>query len=218
MKSSRALVITSHRNNSVALDTLRESLLGAERLIDIIVVIGGYAAYDIVRDHRVTTVYSPYNSIDFTGLLALLDMPSLQHDSYFYMHDTTRAGSTFVHKVLAIPEDTTTASFQWPSMNIGIYTHTILVKSKETLDSFRNTEESLAHIFKSKCVAFEDCIFRENKEQHLWLSTMHPDGHGDHPMDCYGSGVLRRVEYYPSMDMYKMKANWEIKDTYELRA
>jgi hypothetical protein len=28
------------------------------------------------------------------------------------------------------------------------------------------------------------------------------------PTDYYNTGTLRRVEYYPNLDLYKMKANW----------
>ena len=28
------------------------------------------------------------------------------------------------------------------------------------------------------------------------------------PIDYYNSGVMRIVEYYPNIDLYKIKANW----------
>ena len=217
----RALVITSHRNNAIALTHILESL-GNERDIDIIVVIGGNDdVYTVTRESNITTIHSPYNSIDYTGLLALVDLahlPHLAHRSYFYIHDTTRAGPGFLRHVMHIPHDTVTASFRWPSMNIGLYSHEFLMNHTDTLDLFRNTDtsEDTAHTFKTKCVDFEDCLFRQNTETHVFLSNTPPEVCGA-PTEYYKTGVTRLVEYYPTMDLYKIKANWMVKEKYELR-
>jgi hypothetical protein len=214
----RALLITSHKNNAPALEHLFESLVHCEGIdrVNVIAVVGGYDTFSIGTRGPFTLVQVPHNSIDFTGLLAVLDTPELHHESYFYMHDTTRAGPRFVQRVMDLPDTTQSASFRFPSMNIGLYSHTLLEDSKNLLETFRNTNESRAQDAKRRCVEMEDCIFRSNAT-HQFLSTGPPLVQGE-PRDYYGSGVPRRVEYYPSMDLYKIKANWYVKSAYQLSA
>lgn len=222
---SRALVVTSHVNNSRALCHALESIRSQpmQTVKSVIVVVGGYddGPYKVYESGDVVRIHAPHNSIDFTGLIALVDLekdPRVRHDSYFYIHDTTRIGPHFMDRVYNIPPKTSTASFMWPSMNMGLYAHKTLVKFKDTLENFRNEVNTThsAQVFKNKCVVFEDCIFRANIEEHVWLSTAPPEIQGG-ATDYYGNGVRRIVEYYPTMDLYKIKANWEVKDAYELQ-
>jgi hypothetical protein len=219
---NRAILITSHKNSSKALDHLIESLQLCPGIdgIDVIAVVGGHAAYAVEKIETCTVVRAPHNSIDFTGLLAVaVDMPGyFNYDSYFYLHDTTCVGPRFVKCVLALPHSLSTASFAFPSMNMGLYSRTVLEESKDLLETFRNTDESRAQQFKARCVAMEDCIFRATLAlgpHHHFLSTGPPLLQGP-PRDYYGCGVLRQVEYYPSVDVFKIKANWYVKSTYQL--
>ena len=214
---TRALLITSHTHNAHALDHLFESLVrceGIDGFKNVIAVIGGHDTYSVGKRGVFTIVHVPHNSIDFTGLLTVLDTTELQHDSYFYIHDTTVAGPRFAQRVLGLPDTTTSASFRFPSMNIGLYSHALLEDSKTLLETFRNTDESRAQEAKRRCVDMEDCVFRSNRT-HQFLSTEPPLVQAE-PTEYYGTGVLRRVEYYPTMDLYKIKANWYVKPTYEL--
>lgn len=220
----RALLITSHKNNTRALEHLFESLDACSRIgdIDVIAVIGGYEKYYTVEKRGAYTLLkAPHNSIDFTGLLAMLDTQyGCVYDSYFYIHDTTRAGPRFIQCILDLPPSLDSASFAFPSMNIGLYSRTVLEESKDLLETFRNTDvvnESLAQQFKKKCVEMEDCIFKKQQAHthHFFLSTGPPQLDGE-PRAYYGSDVMRHVEYYPEMDLYKIKANWYVKPSYQL--
>jgi len=208
---TRALVITSHARNATARQECLRSLPSPSPL-PIIVVIGGHDAHDAFEENGVTVVHVTHNSIDFTGLIALLELPALRHDSYFYVHDTTRAGPGFIDRILSLP-DYDTASFALPSMNIGLYSHAALERHRDTVLGFKNTCEC-DHEHKKLCVAQEDCVFRANRANHVFLTAFRA-GHGP-PQDYYGTGVLRVAEYYACVDLWKLKANWELKETYEL--
>lgn len=227
--SSFPLVLNSHKNNGHALEHLLESLEKCPEYahVDITVVIGGHATYSIrhVERHKTPTIFktityveSPYNAIDYNGLLALIDLPELHRKAYFYLHDTTRAGPAFLKRLMKIPHNTSSASFRWPSMNIGYYSHDLVEKHKEILQSFRNRDiesEKVAQELKAKCVEHEDCIFKLN-DDHIFFSLDSPLVLGE-PHDYYGTSTQRILEYYASMDLYKVKANWYGKPVYELR-
>ena len=34
--------------------------------------------------------------------------------------------------------------------------------------------------------------------------------------DWYGTDIKRRIEYHPSLDLYKSKSNWEVKSWMEI--
>ena len=215
------LIITSHKNNAVALDHLFDSLEQCDGIddIDVIAVVGGYGG-DTYEDGgkrgNFRILRAPHNSIDFTGLLAIVDTQLGSRDSrYFYIHDTTRAGPRFVHCLKALPATLQTASFAFPSMNMGLYSRTVLEEQRHLLETFRNTDDSCAQKFKARCVDMEDCIFRGNLDNHSFISEGPPLLQGP-PRAYYDTGALRQVEYYPAMDLYKIKANWYVKPTYQL--
>lgn len=218
MSNKRALLVTSHKNNGSALGHFLSHLRLCEGYgtIDVYCVVGGYDAYTTEEKDGVTYVYSPYNAIDYTGLLAVFDLPELVYESYFYVHDTTRPGPSFLKKILALPSTLSTASFHWPSMNIGLYSRDVLYEHKALLDPFRNDSSSVdrALRLKARCVECEDCIFRANAEHHVFFSFGPPAVEG--PVDYYGNGTPRIIEYYETVDLYKIKANWYVKPRYEL--
>ena len=218
-----AVLITSHKDNTVALDHLLESLAncpGIEKL-KIVIVAGGYHENEeyTVSQHPLGAVLiqSPYNSIDFTGLLAVLDIPDIMdHESYIYVHDTTRVGLHFVECVLGLAPGLKSASFKFPSMNMGLYSRDVIHASRDLLETFRNADPSreAAQKMKTRCVQMEDCIFRSHAEGHTFLS-FEPPGVSS-PVDYYGNGIPRIVEYYPALAVYKIKANWYTKSIYQL--
>jgi hypothetical protein len=182
--------------------------------LDVIAVVGGYEEYVVRKRGTYTILHAPHNSIDFTGLVAILDLDLVQYASYMYIHDTTRAGPRFVQCVLDLPPDIKSASFRFPSMNMGLYSRSVVYESKDLIESFRNTDDTAVSRCKSRCVEMEDCVFKAHIKDHMFLSSSLPVVQG-HPTPYYG-GSSRLVEYYPDMDLYKIKANWYVKPTYEL--
>lgn len=72
------IVINSHINSNIALTHLLESLKEYDFYsFPIIVVIGGYYHlnnYEIKEDNHITYIYANHNSIDFTGLITLMEL------------------------------------------------------------------------------------------------------------------------------------------------
>lgn len=215
------IVINSYvKNTEVALKKLLNSFPHKE--INLIIFIGGNTAADYVieQSESATTVYCPHNSIDFTGLISLIELEkklkSFNH--FFYLHDTCVAGKDFISKLKSInKEPSKSYSLKFPSMNMGIYEYEFLIQNKEKILEFKNLshKEKDAQIFKQKCVKSEDFIFKLNEKNHIFLNSKRIV---EEPCDYYKTGVLRRVEHYLGLDLYKIKANWSgSKTNYELR-
>lgn len=211
------IVINSHVDSKIAL----QHLLGSIKEYNIhsysfpiIVVIGGY--YDLpnykiiksVNNKNITYIYANHNSIDFTGLIALLELYYNDTNEYYmYLHDTCKIGKDFYHKLNSIHLSNVSSikinkSF---SMNIGIYSQNIINRFTQFLLSKKNTDDNKRMYFKSSDYG-EDYIFN-NDPNNIVLDNY--DGWKyTGPVDYYGTGTMRIVEYYPNLDLYKIKANW----------
>lgn len=218
--SARAIVISSHEPNAPALNKLLESLRPqCQGKIDIVVVIGGCAWDEPLSIHESGMYFElrcMHNSFEYTALIELLHR-DLAWDRYFLLHDTCVAGDTCVDKILeACPDnEECTVSFNFPSMNIGWYSTKTLNMHKTWLESMKCTDPGLLHVAKSRAVDFEDYVFKRQhqKGMHRFLGRVTCVSG---PTDYYGTGVDRVVEYYASLDVYKIKANWYVRDVYQL--
>jgi hypothetical protein len=215
------IVINSYIKNTIALNHLLDSMKQQSEFTryDVFVMIGGYynnKCYEIYRSvekvDNITYIRCNHNSIDFTGLITLLELYSKNEDEYyFYLHDTCKIGDNFFKKLESI--DLTNVSSiklnKWFSMNMGIYSQKIINQSKEFLLSKKNTDESRSMEF--KCVNFqEDFIFNNDPNNILLDNYDGPECNGEQ-VDYYNTGTMRIVEYYPNIDLYKIKANWREK-------
>ena len=79
------IVINSHSKSNIALQHLLESLKENDiNYCDVIVVIGGHYNlnnYEITKDENITYIRANHNSIDFTGLITLLELYSNTNES-----------------------------------------------------------------------------------------------------------------------------------------
>lgn len=204
------IVINSHINGTIALDHLLESMKLYEDFnnYEIIIVIGGYYKnndYEIKKEENITYIYCNHNSIDFTGLIALLELYHEKKDHYFYLHDSCKIGCQFYEKLKSINTNISSMKINKNfSMNMGIYSQDIINKFKDFLLSKKNTDET-------KCMEFkintnEDHIFNNDPTNILLENYNNWIYYG--PIDYYKTGTMRIVEYYPTLDLYKIKANW----------
>ena len=206
------IVINSHTKSNIALTTLLESLKENDiDYCDIIVVIGGHYNlnnYEITKDENITYIRANHNSIDFTGLITLLELYNNTNEYYVYLHDTCKIGKNFYNKIKSI-DLTNVSSIKINknfSMNIGIYSQIIINKFKDFLLSKKNTNENECMKFKSDGIVDEDYIF--NRDQNNKLLDNYDGWNYTGPSDYYNTGTMRIVEYYPNLDLYKIKANW----------
>ena len=100
------IVINSHSKSNIALQHLLESLRENDiNYCSIIVVIGGYYSlsdYEITKDENITYIRANHNSIDFTGLITLLELYNNTNEYYLYLHDTCKIGKNFYNKLKSI--------------------------------------------------------------------------------------------------------------------
>ena len=207
------IVINSHAKSNIALQHLLESLKENDivNYLDVIVVIGGHYNlnnYEIIQNENITYIHANHNSIDFTGLITLMELCNNDiNEHYVYLHDTCKIGKNFYNKIKSI--DLTNVSSikinKHFSMNIGIYSQKIINEFKEFLLSKKNNNENECMNFKS--VNFnEDYIF--NNDANNKLLDNYDGWNYTGPTDYYNTGTMRIVEYYPNLDLYKIKANW----------
>jgi hypothetical protein len=219
------IVINSYKSNSQAMNKLIDSLKKCEEFnnYEILVFIGGY--YDnkeyIVEttDNNIKYIFCNHNSIDFTGLIGIMEyLPIKEDEYYFYLHDTTVVGSNFLKNLNNINlnnNDVTTLSLRpTMSMNIGIYSNKIIHDLKDILLEQKNTDENKSQEYKKQGVKNEDIIFHNDKNNKL-INNKDNFVNVSEPYDFYNTGTMRVVEYY-DIDLYKIKANWYIKNDYEL--
>jgi hypothetical protein len=205
------IVINSHTKSNIALQHLLESLKENDiNYCDVIAVIGGYYNlnnYEISKDENITYIHANHNSIDFTGLITLLELYNNTNEYYVYLHDTCKIGKNFYNKIKSI-DLTNVSSIKINkkfSMNIGIYSQRIINEFRDFLLSKKNTNEN--ECMKYKSVDFnEDYIF--NNDQNNKLLDNYDGLNYTGPSDYYNTGTMRIVEYYPNLDLYKIKANW----------
>ena len=217
------IVINSHKSGTIALNKLLDSLKKCDEFknYSIIIFIGGYYdnddGYYENKDENITYVYCNHNSIDFTGLISILEYLPKKDEYYFYLHDTTVVGPSFLKNLNDIDLKNVTSMRLRPkvSMNMGIYSNELIHNSRDILNEFKNTDENKLQYYKNKGVNDEDIIFNNDNNSKI-INNKDNFVSVSEPYDYYNTGVMRIVEYY-NIDLYKIKANWESKEKYELK-
>jgi hypothetical protein len=150
--------------------------------------------------------------VDFTGIVSVLDL-DLEADYWFALHDTTRAGPSFYERVsrAAVAGNAVALTSDGPSMNMGAYAWPYLKSRRdEILERFKNVDYSPEGTQRVKKLNVDT-------EDALLVGGVAFNGSGrvtTGPADHYATGTPRIVEYFPDVDLYKMKANWTCKDAY----
>jgi hypothetical protein len=206
------IVINSHTKSNIALQHLLESFKENNiNLCDVIVVIGGHynlANYEIIKDEYITYIHANHNSIDFTGLITLMELYNDNINEYYvYLHDTCKIGNNFYNKIKSIDLNNVSSIKirNCCSMNIGIYSQRIINDFKDFLLSKKNTNEHKCMEYKS-INNDEDYIF--NNDKNNFVLDNYEGYNYTGPTNYYNTGTMRIVEYYPNIDLYKIKANW----------
>jgi hypothetical protein len=213
------IVINSHKNSSLALEVLLKSFSDFKSKPDIIICIGGFydsIPYNIEKKDNITTIKCNHNSIDWTSFITLLETNIVTDGHIFYMHDTCKVGPNFLQnltKINLVNVSTMSISDKSKNMNMGFYSISYLKKQRPFIIQQKNTSEARIQEFKKKAIQTEDYLFNKNPNN---KKLNGPVTISD-PTDFYGTGVLRIVKYFETIDLYKIQANWQQSDTYELR-
>jgi hypothetical protein len=220
------ILINSHRDSTVARDRLLTDLaacLPPSEPCPIIVVVGGYTEQpepyevDMTLDKHITWIRARENAIDFTALLAVIDLYAHDTDAiYMYLHDTTSVTPTFLRTVATIEMVGCHTMRLNPvtSMNMGLYRQSYLNTFVAQCETCRSTGDVLRD--KARCIEMEDWFFKQDPTCRLigrGLTAVLPKA------DVYGTGVERISEVYGDVGVTKYKANWHVRPDgqYELR-
>jgi hypothetical protein len=196
--------ISSHKKHA---EKLIKSLLKCGVKNDqILVVVGGAEFEQTIRKNNITYAYVNHNSYDHTGLIYLLESNNT-NPWWWVLHDTTEVGSNFLnliakrgctHDHIAIGDE------GW--LNMGLFSLKFITECKNYILSLKNCSKLRA-------------ILSERVYPKLTESSSYCGRHGFSFLahrDVYGDGVIRRVIYYPEIDLYKYQSFYiEKKETLE---
>ena len=214
------IVINSHKNFTIALNILLKSLKENKlyEYYNFIVIIGESSSFSIEKIGNITYVYETHNSIDFTGLLTLVDHPYIRKsDICFYMHDTCITGKNFLSILdnINLDEITTMSMKDLPSQNIGFYRYDFLDNNLKALRVLKNFmfDENAINAYKMIGIYLEDFFFRSNKDH---ITPTNKNIIKSNPYDYYNTGNLRNVTYIEHFDLYKTSVNFVPKLKYNM--
>ncbi len=184
---------------------------------DIYFFIGGFDKTEIsISNEGVNVIKVTQNSIDYTGLIGVLDL-QIHADYWMLLHDTCYVGPNFYKNIVNYNyNNAPMVSLSYDlSMNIGSYSWDYLQNIKDELFQYRNTDftENSIQYWKKIGVLNEDVFFKNFKHLHHYCNTQRLVSD---PVNLYNSNTLRIIEYFPNIDLYKAKANWNAKPIYEL--
>ena len=175
----------------------------------VILVTQGDNKMIFIKDNIINLVVA-HNSIDFTGIIGILENKILQeklaNSIIFYTHATTEFGYNFFNIFTAHSTKMLTSK---PSMNIGTYEYDKLQSIKPFILNFKSSDyPSHSEIVELKLMAInnEDIIFKVLKVDKFYCEKNKMKI--EYPSDVYNTGTQRITEYYVELDFYKFKANW----------
>lgn len=177
--------------------------------IPVILVTQGEDNITLIKNNIIELVV-PHNSIDFTGIIAILENNFLQeklvNSIIFYTHATTEFGPNFFN--LFKPQSTQMLTRK-PSMNIGTYDYNKLQSIKSFILNFKSSDypphEEILEL-KLSAIKQEDIIFTILKIDNVYCEKNKIKI--EKPLDVYNTGTQRITEYYTNLDFYKFKANY----------
>jgi len=178
--------------------------------------IGGFKEYRKIENNFFTNLYEvDHNSLGLGGIISVIDL-NIESEYWFLLHDTISIGRNFAPAVSSKSYNTDTVSLTSDglSMNMGAYSWSHLQRNKEQIMLFKNTNYTLSGLQEAK----KKAVFYEDRFLHPKISFYNKTNRiVSEPIDFYENGTLRITEYFPDIDLKKIKANWCEKESYELK-
>ena len=182
---------------------------------------GGHDTREIINTDTHIMVKTDHNSMEYTGLIDIVEN-QMESDYWFNIHDTCRVGKKFWKLVNIIPDNFPDKIALWrhPSMSMGSYKYDYLMKHRNRLLEIKNQDYSRETLQKWKQwgIHSEDYMLYQLKDTptivynpELNLSTYYLRNE-----ESWYGGVSRIIEYYPQLDLYKSKSNWDAKPWMEI--
>ena len=214
--SVRFCISTCNKFAAHTLPTIIPSLIRAGiGTNEILIVNGGHENWRIDHYGDVPMICTPQNSFEYTPLIEIIEH-RLDSPFWFLLHDTCIAGPAFKDLVYSPPEGFEKVAMKHtPSMSIGLYSMSHLTRHQDRLMTIKNMDSSpqALQAWKQWGVPNEDYMLWKLQDSPTGL--YHPDKHGPDEWnyqghaDVYGTGMERRIEYFPQLDLFKAKSNWQ---------
>jgi hypothetical protein len=182
---------------------------------------GGNTERKILEYDTHTLIKTNHNTLEYTGLIDIVEY-EMESDYWFNIQDTCRVGKNFWKLVNNIPNNypDKISLRTWPSMSMGAIKYQYLIKHKNRLVEIKNKDYSRYSIQKLKnwAISEEDYMFHKLQDSLtcLYNPEMQLEVYEHKKEDSWYGGVPRIIEYYPQLDLYKSKSNWERKSLYEI--
>lgn len=174
------------------------------------VFISGYTEYNSYVENNITFHHVAHNSHEYSPLIEIVER-KLESEYWFLIHDTCKVGPKFKELLYNIPADKPDkiALKSKPAMSIGTYKYEYLLSVSEKILSIKNTDYSRESLMKWKIWG------APNEDYILWMtepSAVIYNNNNNWEVvkyeNWYGTDTSRRIEYFPSLDIYKNKSNW----------
>jgi hypothetical protein len=209
----------SKKTIPVIVQSLLESGIDSK---NIFVIEGGYEKRYAEKKDTYTHIFTNHNSLEYTGLIDIVEYEMIS-DYWFNIHDTCKVGKNFKKLLYNIPNNfpDKIALRSHPSMSIGSYKYEYLIKHKERLLNIKNKDysrESLQY-WKQKGIEMEDYMLYKLQDVNTFIYNPKISCSGWNIIDgedWYNTNIKRRIEYHPTLDLYKSKSNWEVKSWMEI--
>jgi hypothetical protein len=209
--------ISSHINyiektESVIVDSLVSSGISRN---DIYLFIGGMDPDSDYKQLDNNKFLAPHNSMDFAAMISILDL-DISHNFWFLLHDTCYVGPSFYTKLSSFDhsnKDYVALTYDM-SMNMGAYSWNYLQINKQKILSYKNTAYDTQSLqkYKSRLIHEEDVFLKPKR--HCYCNTNRITYEAK---DYYNNNSTRIIEYFPDIDLYKVKANWYLKPEYVIK-
>lgn len=195
-----------------SLDILLPSLLNCGiSKEDIHVFIGGFKEYSLDNEKGISYHCIDHNSYEYSPLIEICEK-RIEADYWFLIHDTCKVGPLFKAKLYKVPEalPDKIAMRTTPCMSIGLYKYSYLLKNTDKLIKIKNRDFSEQSMIKWKYwgIDNEDYLLYQTDPKPLLYPSTGEDVVPINNENWFNTGTIRKTEYFPSLDLYKNKANW----------
>jgi hypothetical protein len=208
----------SEKTLPVIIPSLIESGVNPEQIY---VFEGGNDIREVISNETHILIKTNHNSMEYTGLIDIVEN-EMDSDYWFNIHDTCKVGKTFWSLVNKIPESFPDKIALWrhPSMSIGSYKYEYLLKHKSRLIEIKNQDYSRETLQKWKQwgIHSEDyMLYKLNDSPTIvYNPELNLSSYDLKDEESWYDGVPRRIEYYPQLDLFKSKSNWDAKPWMEI--
>lgn len=177
---------------------------------------GGNEIREVINNETHILIKTNHNSMEYTGLIDIVEN-EMDSDYWFNIHDTCKVGKKFWDLVNRIPKNFPDKISLWrhPSMSIGSYKYEYLLKHKSRLLEIKNQDYSRETLQKWKQwgIHAEDyMLYKLNDSPTIvYNPELNLSSYDLKDEESWYGGVPRRIEYYPQLDLFKSKSNWDAK-------